>query len=148
MEPMMPSEITSDRRPWVHHRNVENIENISALSPIMSTLRLYVLDGSKMQDLDGLYGQYYEVFDFPTYFGWNWPAFDECLSTLKNTPSSCYLTIIHSAELILIDEPQELQTFIRTLSNVGQSWGNSIGLGYPWGNGPVAFNTILLSSKQ
>ncbi|MEU4599333.1 barstar family protein [Nocardia sp. NPDC023988] len=134
-------------RPWVHFRGRDNIETLAAITPNLSGLRVYSLDGSKMADADEVFERYYSEFDFPAYFGWNWAALDECLTTLKNLPSRKYLTIIHDAHSLLVRDRQDLRILLRTLNDVGHYWAHSLEIGREWGEKPVAFNTILLSNK-
>jgi hypothetical protein len=41
--------------------------------------------GSKMQTLDALFDEFSAAWQFPYYFGYNWAAFDECLSDLNSS---------------------------------------------------------------
>ncbi|MGM7645737.1 barstar family protein [Nocardia sp. JW2] len=134
-------------RPWVHFRGKEDIESLAELTPAFSGIRVFSLDGAEMDSVDGLFGCYYSEFEFPPYFGSNWPAFEECLTTLDNLPSRRYLTIIHHAQNVLAGDRRDLKTYLRVLNSAGCYWANAPGIGREWGNEPVAFNTLFLSEK-
>ncbi|MBF6240216.1 barstar family protein [Nocardia otitidiscaviarum] len=140
------SAFTADR-PWIHLRGSRDIETLAAIGPNLSGLRVFSLDGAEMVDVDSVFEQYYREFEFPTYFGGNWPAFEECLTTLENLPARGYLTLIHNAERVLAQDRRDLSTFLRVLGDAGRYWSNALGLGREWGDGPVPFNTIFLSQN-
>jgi hypothetical protein len=39
-----------------------------------------LMDGRRMRTVDDLFQQYLREFRLPEYFGWNWAAFDECMT--------------------------------------------------------------------
>ncbi|MEU2255559.1 barstar family protein [Nocardia xishanensis] len=146
MESLASSEVFTPNRPWIHFRAKNETEGLTEIPPYLSGLRIFLLQGSEMRELDGVFAQYSREFEFPAYFGWNWPAFAECLTGLESLPSRGYVTLIHDAEQVLSDESGELRTFERILNETGRSWANKLGLTHEWGDGPVAFNTIFLTT--
>ncbi|NLU81348.1 barstar family protein [Rhodococcus sp. HNM0569] len=129
-------------RPWLHaalqpeaEQHVDSVE-----APDILTIRLRADD---MTTLDGLFATYAENFSFPSYFGANWPAFQECLLDLSQCPSPKYLTVVEGAENLLIDDRDEIETYYRIVDQVGKKWSTRIGLGREFGGGEVSFNTLL-----
>ncbi|MEV0005500.1 barstar family protein [Micromonospora sp. NPDC050980] len=54
------------------------------------------LDGAAMTDVDGVFEQFSDALRFPSYFGWNWPAFSECLQDLHWLAARRYLVLIEN----------------------------------------------------
>lgn len=129
--------------PWVHEQSRSQAEAVlnTALDRGAFAVRI---NAERMQAVDGLFREYVREFRFPEYFGWNWPAFSECMTELSWLPATSYLTVIDEADLLLRDEPADLPTFLRHLANIGMRWAHSFGLGPEWGGGEVPFNTILV----
>ncbi|WP_169336873.1 barstar family protein [Nocardia niigatensis] len=105
------------------------------------------LDGSEMGDVDGVFEQYYREFEFPTYFGGNWPAFEECLTSLENLPARGYLTVIHNAERVLFEDRLDASAFLRILNDAGRYWSNALGVRRERDGRSVPFNTVFLSQR-
>ena len=130
-------------RPWVHELSAEDARDVIRDADANGALVIH-LDGSKMRSVEELLTEYVREFRFPEYFGWNWDAFDECMTGLEGRPSRAYLTVITNAGQLLQDEPDAAPTFRRLLEDIGQSWANSFALDEAWGGGEVPFNTILV----
>ncbi|MFD1811775.1 barstar family protein [Rhodococcus gannanensis] len=110
--------------------------------------RVVVLDGSALAAAEDVFDCYAATFEFPGYFGRNWNAFDECLTTPSGRPTAIHLTVITGAEDLLVDAPHELEVFVRLLDEAGRSWSRMLGLGPEWGAGVVAFNTVLVCTSS
>lgn len=96
-----------------------------------------------MRTLEGLFREFVRGFKFPEYFGWNWPAFDECIRDLSWFPAKAYLVIIRHADELLAAEVSELATFRRLLEVAARYWAHAFALGPEWGGGEVPFNLAL-----
>ena len=131
------------RGPWTHQVG-GGLEAIRATSAEMDA-SVVNLQGQRMRTLDSLFREYAREFHFPDYFGYNWPAFDECMKDLEETPARAYITVISDAENVLADNPEELETFMRHLESIGQRWATAFGLPSGWGprGGEIPFHTIL-----
>jgi hypothetical protein len=102
------------------------------------------LHGSRMTDLEGVYREFVRALEFPEYFGWNWPAFHECLTDLSWLPAERYLLVITDADLLLANDLSETPTFRRLMESAGRRWANAFALGPEWGGGEVPFNLVLV----
>ncbi|WP_114724204.1 barstar family protein [Rhodococcus sp. AG1013] len=139
--------LTSNARPWVFAGGAEDLEvSVGDVSRSSDTL-VFHFDATDMSTLDDLFEIYGKAFRFPAYFGKNWPAFDECLTDLRDMPSPKYLVVIEHAEVILVRDFDELVTFLKVCSEIGRYWSTRVGLGERWGGGEVAFNTLLSFSS-
>lgn len=110
--------------------------------------RVFLLEGSALATVEDVFDCYAAMFEFPDYFGRNWNAFDECLTTLSSCPAPIHLTVITGAENLLIDDPHDLEVLLRLLDKAGRTWSRMLGLGPEWGGGAVAFNTVLVCSSS
>lgn len=142
---MTDQQMLSRRRPWAHRVGVGVVDEIVGDAESSGAL-VVQLDGSKMRSVEGLFREYVREFRFPEYFGWNWDAFDECMTGLEARPARAYLTVIRNADQVLQDEPDACPTFLRLLEDIGQHWADSFALDEEWGGGEVPFNTILVDA--
>ncbi|MFI6433254.1 barstar family protein [Rhodococcus oryzae] len=139
--------IISASRPWLHFEP-DGRDRVEILRAAAQTAGVVVeLDGEAIARVDDVFDSYSRVFGFPDYFGANWPAFAECLVALHDRPSPSYLTIVRNAGGLLRDDPLDLPTYMRVISDVGRSWSRRIGLAPEWGGDQVAFNTVLLGRE-
>lgn len=53
----------------------------------------------------GFFQEISSAFRFPYYFGWNWAAFDDCMTDLEWLSFSGLLLVIDRAELLFQNEP-------------------------------------------
>lgn len=79
--------------------------------------------GRKCHTKAGLLGEFARGLDFPSYFGKNWDAFEDCLTDLHWLPAPGYLFIMTEAEQVLPDHDEEYGTFIKILEESGKMWG-------------------------
>lgn len=85
-----------------------------------ATIRL--LRGHKSRTLRALFDEWAAALQFPSYFGENWAAFEDCLRDLpRANPTDHLLLIANSAEL-LADEPQHRATLFEILLAVPATW--------------------------
>jgi RNAse (barnase) inhibitor barstar len=140
---MSDDETLSRTRPWVHELSADPASEVVRDADARGVLVIQ-LDGSKMRSVEELFREYVREFRFPEFFGWNWDAFDECMTVLEALPAHAYLTLIRNPDQLLRDEPTAGPTFRRLLEDIGQSWANSFALDEKWGGGDVPFNTILV----
>lgn len=133
--------------PWVHHVRERDLPEIRR-SALEADAWVVELDALEMRSLDELFYEFSRAFVFPDYFGWNWAAFDECMTELTNAPARAYVTIVAHADVLLAGEPLERVTLLRQLERIGRYWGGSLGLGVEWGGGEVPFHTVLADSEE
>ena len=133
--------------PWVHRTTSHDLQQILKTA---STVDLLVirLDGTRMRTLDELFREYVIGFEFPDYFGWNYPAFAECMKELSWIPARAYLTVITDADELLSAEPFEMNTYLRLIEDIGRRWAGSFALSAKWGGGEVPFHTLLVNADS
>ena len=62
--------------------------------------------------------------DFPSYFGWNWDAFEECLRDLSWIPTPANIVLIHH-DLPLSNDVGEAATYLSILKDAMGNPGTS-----------------------
>lgn len=85
--------------------------------PLTDNARL--VDGASMTDLAGVYAEFARAWEFPSHFGANKDAFDDCMRDLDG---SVLITEITDAQRLLVDEPRQLRWFAGALEFYAQSY--------------------------
>jgi len=110
-----------------------------------------ILRGKKMHTLQSLFNEFKAALQFPSYFGGNWGAFDECINDLEWLPSKGYILNIMSADEILSDEDDEadFNIFIRQLVDTGKNWAvKKDYMNPPAPDRQIPFHVILNADKK
>ena len=68
-------------------------------------------DGANMQTKVSMFQEFADKFQFPSYFGHNWDAMEECLGDLEWIESPGYIAFIMDADLIFKKERKRLEKF-------------------------------------
>ncbi len=108
-----------------------------------------VVRGTKMRRYQGLFDEFGAALQFPDYFGENWAAFDECLGDLEWLPGEAYALVVTQAEELLVDEePDALNTFLRIIETVASTWASPIAEGERWDRAAVPFHCVLQARRD
>lgn len=85
------------------------------------------LAGSRVSTIDSLFREIADVFEFPDYFGANWPALAECVRDLEWQSSKGVVLMISDAADVLCREPEvEFQAFLKILDHAGAAWATAV----------------------
>lgn len=105
------------------------------------------IDGNKCMTIDDLFTEFSVKFKFPDYFGYNWPAFDECINDLNWLPACGYIVLIGNGSKILSNNKQDFETFIKVLVNAVSEWVNGRNFdSFP--TSPTPFYLFMECSKE
>src|SRR6185312_10909094 len=97
---------------------------------LSATTVIRFLRGDKMHTYESLFNEFAAAFQFPYYFGNNWPAFDECMADLEWMPGESYLLMFTQAESIYEDERRpEYPTLLKIISKISADWAKPISAG-------------------
>jgi hypothetical protein len=66
-----------------------------------------VVRGGHARSTAAMFDEFAAAWQFPPYFGRNWPAFDECLGDLDWLPARAYVLVVLDAQKLLDHEPPE-----------------------------------------
>src|ERR1700761_2097058 len=88
-----------------------------------------VVRGNKMKSLDDLFDEFSAAFQFPSYFGENWDALDECLSDLEwlATTAGYILLVANASEVLGKENPGQFCIFAKVLFRASKEWAESKG---------------------
>lgn len=105
--------------------------------------------GKRMCKLDAMFDEFAATFQFPYYFGHNWPAFDDCMEDLDWLPGAKYLLVIlDSAQLLRDDEPVEMKVLFKILEKVCREWGTPIAKGECWDRPAKPFHVLFQCTPE
>jgi hypothetical protein len=103
------------------------------------------LRGRKMRTYEGLMNEFGAVLQFFDGFGENWNALSECLRYMDEwIPGDAYILVItHPQEVLIEEDSEELETFLRILNRVGDWWSHAITDNVPFNRPPIPFHVVL-----
>lgn len=132
--------------PWVHLLIEEDGEFADGVPVDLPGFQIVTLEGHRCETKQSLLSEYARIFGFPSYFGGNWDAFEECLSDLDWIPATGYITFIRHAERVLCRHEEDYVTFIKILQDIGQDWGRP--RPEPLHKPPLPFHTLFLVNRD
>jgi RNAse (barnase) inhibitor barstar len=103
-----------------------------------------------MSNSKGFFAQFAAALQFPLYFGKNMNALAECLRDLEEwLPGDAYTLVISQTMSVLRDErPEDLEAFIRLLSEVSSEWAVGTLPGANWERKPTPFHVAFHVSTE
>lgn len=112
-------------------------------------LTVRTVRGSKMQTEPQLFDEFAAALQFPTYFGENWSALDDCLTDMDWLPPEAgYVLVVTEPLRVLEGAPEALPIFVRRLASACAEWSTPIALGEWWDRPGVAFHTVLVTTPE
>jgi Barstar (barnase inhibitor) len=87
-----------------------------------NAIRLVQIEGTKIEDEQGLMTALSEGFEFPDYFGGNWDALDECLRDLAWLKAKGYAVVIEKAEAFWRADTDLAGKLVSTWTSCAERW--------------------------
>jgi RNAse (barnase) inhibitor barstar len=85
-----------------------------------------LLDGSRMTNREELFAEFQSAFSFPSYFGHNFDALDECLQDLEwLPPGNGYVVVIGEAQSVLRADASGARILSEVLISAKKYWSLS-----------------------
>ncbi|GIV76762.1 MAG: hypothetical protein KatS3mg050_1156 [Litorilinea sp.] len=84
--------------------------------------RSFFLDGRRAVDKLSFLRLAAEAMAFPGYFGWNWDAFEECLTDLAWVPAAGYLILYEDPVTLAAHAPEVWATAYAILADAVEAW--------------------------
>jgi RNAse (barnase) inhibitor barstar len=99
-----------------------DIDNFVRTLPQRTSTVVRIVRGTRCLTAQALFQEWAAALQFPSYFGHNWDAFEDCLTDLDWLPAKNYLFFITNANSILRDSSHELNMFLDILNKAEASW--------------------------
>lgn len=104
------------------------------------------LNGLAMRDEAGLHAEVARSLGFPSYYGRNWSALEDCLVDLAWLPAPAYLLVVESAQDVLAEEPDERVGLLGDLLvRVARFWSSPVEDGDVFDRRAVPFHVVLVT---
>ncbi|MBG1271856.1 barstar family protein [Nostoc sp. WHI] len=84
--------------------------------------KVFYLDGKKINSKETFLSKAAEAMQFPTYFGANWDAFDECITDLTWCPAQRYVIFYDHADIFAQAEPTQYQIALDIINSAKEYW--------------------------
>ena len=100
----------------------QNIHNTVEQIAAQAGTKVFYLDGKKINTKETFLKQAAEAMEFPSYFGTNWDAFDECITDLTWCPAQRYVILYDHADIFAQAEPTQYQIALDSLNSAKEYW--------------------------
>jgi RNAse (barnase) inhibitor barstar len=121
--------------------------DFKSLQDQLSEFVIKVIDGSTCKNRSDLFSNLASLFEFPSYFGRNWDALDECITDLEWMPGRGYILLLKNADQLLSEDAREsYATFIGIMKKAGEEW--SIPQVGEWSRQATPFHVLLAVSDS
>lgn len=84
------------------------------------------VDGSKCKTKKQLFKQFSKQFQFPSYFGKNWDAFNDCMTDLDWLDATAYTLYIAHLDELLPTNDNDFTIFIELLEVIIIEWSSTL----------------------
>ncbi len=103
-----------------------------------------------MRTVSRLFDEFAAALQFPSYFGENRDAFDECVADLEGLPEGeGYVIVVLQPNQLLADgRGDDLNWFVQSLTSAAQQWSSAIEQGEWWDRPAVPFHIVLAGSAE
>jgi hypothetical protein len=99
------------------------LDDFAGGAPEFTTAVVRIVRGKRCTTKDRLFQEWAAALQFPSYFGENWDAFEECLSDLEWLPAGGMVLFITRADRLLDQAPEsELDTLADILLAAAKDW--------------------------
>ncbi len=144
-DPFQWSVLLKKREPWVHLVVMPEAEmdDLGRTAPLDAGAVVRVVRGRNCTIARDLFKEWGAALQFPSYFGENWDAFEECLLDLEWLPAKGYVFILTNAHLILRNSPQELHVFTDILNHAAGVWNGTLQEEEESARPPTPFHLVL-----
>ena len=138
-------QLRAAKPPWVYLVVLDRGEKPESVLTVPPGFVVRTIDGRRGRTKRGLLAELSRALEFPTGSGRNWDALEEMLADLEWLPAKGYLLIVTHADLLLVGDPEDYETFIDIAKSVAKEWATP-GRGES-GLGAVAFHVCLVVAR-
>src|SRR5262245_5431337 len=117
-----PDLLGSPKPPWVYLVVLDHGEKSESALTVPPGFVERTIDGRRGRTKRGLLNELARALEFPAGSGRNWDALEEMLADLEWLPAKGYLLVVTSADELLVEDPDEYETFIDIVKSVAKEW--------------------------
>ena len=140
-----PDQLRSAKAPWVYVVVLDGGEKLQNVLSGPPGFVVRTIDGRRGRTKRGLLNELARALEFPAHSGRNWDAVEEMLADLDWLPAKGYLLIVTHADELLVQNPDDYETFVDILKSVAKEWATP---GRESDRAAVAFNVCLVVTKE
>jgi barstar (barnase inhibitor) len=140
--PELPEHLRAPSPPWVGVLVSEDPATLSRALAALPDVAVRIIDGDRCSTKQELMSMFARALRFPSYFGYNWDAFEEGVRDLEwMPPRGAHAIVITRAERVLVDSAADYQTFI----DVMRATGEYLAAPSPTRGGGIPLHVILVT---
>src|SRR5262249_8237296 len=115
--------LLSKHGPCIYVLSAEKSEELLRLTHAKTHIIMRRIRGRKAKTTAALFDEMAAALQFPSYFGENWNALDECLNDLEWLPGDAYLLAFgHANEVLALESSAEFQALLQVLARACEEW--------------------------
>ena len=139
------SVLLKKKDPWVHIVVIPEAEmdELVKTAPHDVGAVVRIVRGRNCATAMDLFREWGAALQFPSYFGENWDAFEDCLLDLEWLPAKGYVIILTNANHLLKNAPHELHVFCDILNRAAEEWNGVVEGPGDSERSPVPFHVVL-----
>ena len=115
-------QLRSAKPPWVYLVALDRGEKPESVLAVPPGFVVRTIDGRRGRSKRGLLAELARALEFPASSGRNWDALEEMLADLDWLPAKGYLLVVTDADLLLVDDADDYETFIDIAKSVAKEW--------------------------
>jgi len=138
--------LNSTEPPWVATLGPRDWERVGALFVLSGNFHVFHVNGAQCKTKSSMFTEFGKRLGFPSYFGRNWDAFEECIRDLEWLPARGYILVITCADKLLSRNRKDFEIFVDIMNAAGAEWSSRSveNLAHPG----TPFHVILLAPAR
>jgi RNAse (barnase) inhibitor barstar len=138
--------LRSTQPPWVELLVLKNGQTYEKLYDQPWGFVVKTINGKMCKSEKQLFSEFARIFEFPSYFGRNWDALDECITDLEWMPAHGYLILINNADEVLANAEGKYDVLLRVLKRAGEEWATP--QAGQWRRPAIPFHVLLIVTEE
>ena len=103
----------------------EALDDFAVAAPDDTAATIRIVRGKRCTTREQLFQEWAAALQFPSYFGENWDALEECLSDLEWLTAGGLVLFVTQADRLLEYSPDDLSTFGDVVKTAAKEWKKS-----------------------